>query len=259
MTAKHATALTFHHVRMQCEKPDAESWRALLYWYSPLVVHLLGVYRGDPSAWEQALAGLGRGDFARLKEMARQSEREFLVDLRRDVFETMRSQIGERASGTTGAPLDLERMTKTLAGLPLLHQEILWFKLAGYTDATIEAMMRVSPKVAQASLDRFDPDLAAARELAQDHCFWPDRWPELLHEARAAKKEDCPPLRQLLRIQDGQVSWYDKEPMERRVAGCAHCLENWTALREVGYWRRKRLPARCNRESIERLLKQITG
>jgi hypothetical protein len=42
----------------------------------------------------------------------------------------------------------------------------------------------------------------------------------------------------MMRIHDGQVSWYEKEPVEKHVSGCLHCLEAWTGLREVGYWRR---------------------
>jgi len=63
-------------------------------------------------------------------------------------------------------------------------------------------------------------------------------WLAVLRQARAAKKENCPELHQILRVHDGQVSWYDKEPVERHVSGCLYCLERWTALREVGYWRR---------------------
>ena len=40
-----------------------------------------------------------------------------------------------------------------------------------------------------------------------------------------------------MRIHDGQVSWYDKEPVEKHVSACLHCLEAWTGLREVSYWR----------------------
>ena len=134
--------------------------------------------------------------------------------------------------------LGLEKLGKIVAELPLLHQEMLFFKLAGYTDATLELVLRVAPRVAQASFERLPPDFAAARALTSDRCPWPAEWLATLHAARAAKTDKCPELHQFLRIQDGQVSWYDKEPVEKHVASCLHCLEAWTALREVGYWRR---------------------
>jgi hypothetical protein len=64
----------------------------------------------------------------------------------------------------------------------------------------------------------------------------------LLREARSSKKENCICLHQFLRIQDGQTSWYDKEPVEKHVSGCMHCLEAWTALREVSHWRKAAPP-----------------
>jgi len=75
-------------------------------------------------------------------------------------------------------------------------------------------------------------------KIESDRCPWPRPWLALLQAARAAKQEACPHVHQFLRIHDGQVSWYDKEPVEKHVSGCRHCLEAWTALREVGYWRK---------------------
>jgi len=122
--------------------------------------------------------------------------------------------------------------------LPLLHQEMFFLKLAGYTDASIERMLRMAPRVAQAAFARLEPDYAAALKLESDRCPWPRPWLALLQAARAKKQETCPQVHQFLRIHDGQVSWYDKEPVEKHVAGCRHCLEAWTALREVAYWRK---------------------
>ncbi len=58
-----------------------------------------------------------------------------------------------------------------------------------------------------------------------------------------------------MRIHDGQVSWYEKEPVEKHVSGCLHCLEAWAGLREVGYWRRAADP--LSSSEIERLLEVI--
>jgi hypothetical protein len=184
------------------------------------------------------LAALTQNNFERFRATARQSEREFLVDVRAMLYEQALAHEAAEAKAAK-APLDLERAGKIVAGLPLLHQEVLWSKLAGYTDATIESILRTTPRVAHAALDRLDPDFTAARELASDGCLWPREWLALLPQARTLKKDDCPALHQMLRVHDGQVSWYDKEPLERRVAGCLHCLENWAALHEVSYWRRK--------------------
>jgi hypothetical protein len=250
MTAKPQAVFTFHKVREEGEQGRADAWRAFLNFYSPLSLHLLSIYAPDVdesarhSIWVKTLGALSENNFERFRATERQSEREFLVDVRALLFDTAlaarRPREGSAADdGVAGKQvLDVERVGKILEGLPLMHQEVLWLKLAGYTDATIERILRTTPRVAHAALDRLDPDFTAARDLASDASLWPDAWLALLPQARAAKKDDCPALHQLLRVHDGQVSWYDKEPLEKRVAGCLHCLENWTALHEVSYWRR---------------------
>ena len=69
------------------------------------------------------------------------------------------------------------------------------------------------------------------------------------------KKENCPEPHQLLRMQDGQVSWYDKEPVEKHVSGCLRCLEAWTGLREVGHWRHA--AERLSSSEVEQLLQIV--
>jgi len=130
-----------------------------------------------------------------------------------------------------------------------------FFRLAGYRDASTEAMLRIAPHVAQGAFARLEAGYAAPRSEAQDRCAWPAPFLDLQRQARAAKKENCPPLHQFVRIQDGQVSWYDKEPVEKHVTSCLHCLERWASLRECGYWRHKAKPVSAS--EIEGYLKGI--
>jgi hypothetical protein len=253
MTDKQPILFTFHKIREEGELGNADAWQAFLNLYSPMSLHLLNVYvPGDAilddaakgAIWAKTLDALSQNNFEKFRATERQSEREFLVDVRVLLFDMALAELKSRPSATAAEDaaaqpnLDLERLGKIVEGLPLMHQEVLWLKLAGYTDATIERILRTTPRVAQGALVRLEPDFAAARELSSDGGLWPRQWLALLPEARAAKKDDCPALHQLLRIHDGQVSWYDKEPVEKRVACCLHCLERWTALHEVSYWRR---------------------
>jgi hypothetical protein len=248
MATQQTVLYTFHKVREQCEQGNAEAWRTFLNFYTPLGLRLLEIYLpGDgPKAgrvWEQTLTALAANGFERFRATSRQSEREFLADVRALLLDQAVDGVadspteGDSGPAPAAAPLNLEVLGRLLESLPLLHQEMLFFKLAGYTDTSIERMMRMAPRVAQTAFARLDPDYAAALHVKQDRCPWPRPWLELLREARANKKEDCPHVHQFLRIHDGQVSWYDKEPVEKHVSGCRHCLEAWTALREVAYWR----------------------
>jgi hypothetical protein len=245
MAAQPTVAFTFHKVREQCEQGSADAWRAFLDFYTPLGMHLLKMYlpSDGPEAsrvWEQTLAALAENDFQRFRATEKQSEREFLLDLRALLLDQAALHAAAAASAApASAPLvDREAVGKLLEGLPLLHQEMLFLKLAGYTDASIERMLRMAPRVAQAAFARLEPDYAEALKIESDRCLWPGQWLASLQAARAAKQEACPNLHQFLRIHDGQISWYDKEPVEKHVAGCRHCLEAWTALREATYWRK---------------------
>jgi hypothetical protein len=249
MTAQPAVAFTFHKVREQCEQGSPDAWRAFLDFYTPLGMHLLKMYLPGDGAepgrvWEQTLAALAENDFQRFRATVRKSEREFLTDVRALLLDqALQGAASSEAVGGATPPaatsaFDLESLGKLLEGLPLLHQEMLFLKLAGYTDGSIERMLRMAPRVAQAAFARLEPDYAGALKIESDRCLWPRPWLALLQDARTKKQEACPPLHQFLRIHDGQVSWYDKEPVEKHVCGCRRCLEAWTALREVTYWRK---------------------
>lgn len=245
---------TFHKVREQCEHAKADAWRAFLLMYGPLAGHLLAMYAPNPpeapKVWQKTLQRLVENDFERFRGTARQTEREFLADVRALLLETLSQLSGTVPAGDISAASALRRdgagntaftpesLAKLLDGLPLLHQEMIFLKLAGYSNASVEKMLRVAPHVAEKSFERLSPDHSAAARIEKDRCAWPLEWVEILRQARAAKKENCADLHQILRIHDGQVSWYEKEPVEKHVSGCLHCLERWTALREIGHWRR---------------------
>jgi hypothetical protein len=271
---KKPDLLTFHRVREQCEHADAGAWRAFLTLYGPLGLYLLGMYAPEgaasDSAFVKTLRALAENNFERFRATARQSEREFLADVRALLLDLVtegdtRGGAGEAsvaAPEAAAAPdaaskdgLSPERLAALLDGLPLLHQEMLFFKLAGYSDGSIEKMLRVAPRVAEKSFARLSPDFAAALTAQKDRCLWPEDWLAILRQARAAKQEKCPELHQILRVHDGQVSWYDKEPVEKHVSSCLYCLERWTALREVGYWRR--MASAVSAEQVEEWLRVL--
>ena|SRR5579862_3359195 len=266
MADKKTVPYTFHKVRAECEQANADAWRAFLNFYGPLCLRLLETYAaGDgtarPGVFEKLLRQLAENDFERLRAMPRQSEREFLNDVRALLLDIafegafQGAAAGAAGSAEGGRTIDRDTLGKLLLELPLMHQEMLFFKLSGYTDATIERMLRVAPHVAAKSMERLAPAHAAAQRLEQDRCPWPAEWLAVLHEARAAKQESCKELHEFMRIQDGQVSWYDKEPTEKHIAGCLYCLERWTGLREVTYWRR--LAPALSTVEMERFLRAL--
>jgi len=235
---------TFHKIREQSEQGTAEAWRALLEFYAPAFFRLLEI-EGAMSAQEalpvvkKMLGDLTGNGLERLHATSRQSEREFLGDLRAMLLEAAAEYVSAKNPETLAAgAFEPDKIANLLDGLPLLHKEMLFFRLAGYTENTVERVMRLSPRVAEKAFERLAGEYQAARLTERDQCPWPAAWLAFLKQARGLKTENCTPTHEMVRIHDGQVSWYEKEPVEKHVSGCLHCLEAWTGLREVGYWRR---------------------
>lgn len=240
--------ITFHKILSGCEQGSRQAWQAFLTDYTPIVFQLLDIYlpcrRGDgrKEFWQEVLRALTANDFERLRTFDHQAEREFLIELRAFLLEPGGAKL-DPARDTPEAPRPTpESVIALLKGLPVVHQEIVFLKLAGYSDTTLERLLKITPAVAQKGLERLQANYSIVLQREGDRGLWPAAWLELLRHARAAKKEGCPPLRQFVRILDGQVSWYDKEPAEEHLSGCLHCLERWTALRELVHWRREAKP-----------------
>lgn len=234
---------TFHKIREQSEQGHVEAWRALLDFYAPVFVRLLEIHgavrpREASPIMKKMLAELTANGFERLRAAPRQSEREFLGDLRALLLgAALDSAASKDSEIPASGAFEPEKIAKLLDELPLLHREMIFFKLAGYTEKTLEHLMRVSPRVAEKAFERLAEEYQAARQAEEDRCPWPASWLAFLKQTRGLKTEKCIPTHQLVRIHDGQVSWYDKEPVEKHVSACLHCLEAWSGLREVAYWR----------------------
>jgi hypothetical protein len=237
--------LTFHKILPGCEEGSPEAWNAFLADYTPMAVHFFGVYTPwAPDAaldsWRDALRALSANDFAALKGFSHQSEREFLVDLRAFLQGWTAGKIEASQDAANPPAPTVETLGALLAGLPLLHQEIAFLTLAGYSQSTLEKVLRTTPAVAEEGLGRLRSRYAAVLERSVDRCLWPSAWLGICHSARANGQKDCTPLRQLIRILDGQASWYDKSPAEEHRSKCLLCLELWTSLLEVVAWDRAR-------------------
>ena len=109
--------------------------------------------------------------------------------------------------------------------------------------------------MAEEGVARLRASYATVIERNDDRCLWPSAWIGIGKAARANGQKDCPPLRQLIRILDGQASWYDKSPAETHRIKCLHCLELWTSLLEVVAWDRARQPWPA--EKVETLLAAV--
>lgn len=249
--------ITFHKILRGCEEGDRESRHLFLTDYTPIIVALVGVslpgLAGTANQlWRDTLETLAAHNFERLRSFDHQSEREFLLDLRVFVLDCGAQRL-DPSQDVAGAPkTTAATLRELLKGLPLAHQQIVFSKLSGYSDATIEKIYTVTAAVAQQGFERLRAQYASLLGSDRDVCLWPAAWSQVRRDALASRTESCPPLRQYVRMLDGQISWDDKEPLEHHMTACLHCLERWTALREVVHWRREARPR--PKEEIDELV-----
>jgi len=239
--------MIFHNILPGCEEGNPEAWRAFLKDYTSTALAIMGVYSDWPqdarlNFWREALQALSADDCAKLKSFSHQSEREFLVGLRAFLQDAAAEKLEGARNVVSPAAPSRETLGALLNGLPLLHQEIAFLCLAGYSQATIEKILRITPAVAEAGLARLRADYQSVLERQEDQCLWPAAWVGICRHARGDEQKDCTTLRQLIRILDGQASWYEKSPAETHRTQCLHCMELWISLLEVGAWDRQRQP-----------------
>jgi hypothetical protein len=239
--------MIFHNILPGCEEGNREAWRGFLANYTPIALELFSVYSAwAPDArldcWRDALRAMSANQCAILRGFSHQSEREFLVGLRAFLQERAAAKLESKQDAADPPAPTVHTLGALLSGLPLVHQEIAFLTLTGYSQATVEKILRITPAVAGEGLARLRASYARVLERNEDRCLWPSAWLGICAAARADEKKDCTPLRQLVRILDGQATWYDKTPAEEHRTKCLHCLELWTALLEVVAWDRKRQP-----------------
>jgi hypothetical protein len=238
---------TFQRILPACEEGRAEGWQAFLDTYTSFAQGLLGVYFRGPGdqpgeIWKRTLRELSANDCQHLRALDHQAEREFLAELRAILLDQGAPGLDPARDMAGPARPSAETLGTILRGLPFLHQQAVFLKLAGYSHPSLDRMLKIPPPAIERAVERLRNDFAAFLNGRDDECLWPAAWLEFQHSLRAAPGEDCPPLRQFARIFDGQASWYDKGPAEEHVTACLHCLERWCALREVAYWRDRANP-----------------
>ena len=239
---------TFHRILSGCEQGDRNAWQTFLSGYTPIILKLISTYfpkwSGEAKIghWQDTLDRLKVNDCERLRALDHQAEREFLIDLRAVGFELAVAKLNQAEDLVIPSPLTVESVVALLNNHPLAHQEIIFLKLSGYSDTTIEQMLLLPSSAIQKALSPIAAHYAVALGRSVDACLWPAAWQEVLTEARKARKPECPQPRIFVRILEGQISWYEKTPAEEHMSSCLHCLEYWVALREVNFLRRELQP-----------------
>ena len=241
-------SLTFQKCLPLCEAGDREAWAYLLRNYASIGFRVLGFYlpsfRGDEQRqfWQEALAALTANQYERLRTFDHLSEREFLMDLRIFLLELGAARLGSSTEPAGAPKMTPDSLAALFQDLPFAHQEVVFLKLAGYSHATTEKIAGVPPSIAGKALENLEAQYAPILRHGGDSCPWPVQWLGLIRQARASRTLECVARRLMVRIFDGQISWYDKSPAEAHLSRCVNCMESWIALREINFLRKTAAP-----------------
>ncbi len=239
--------LTFHKMIQGCREGDWAAWRALATQYAPVLMGLGTAYASDSgyieNAWHRVLGQLSGHEFAALKGIDVQSDREFFSLLRASLLEQMAGGL-EEDSQSAGFDLSaaLEDLSNLMKELPLVHQNVVFLKLTGYSEPAIEQILRISPSVAATSVERLEATFCVDFCRSAGASEWQAAWLRMIGRIRPNRTADCPPVRRLIRILDGQFGWYEKDPIEKHLAACLCCLEASVGLQEITHWMQRGKP-----------------
>ncbi len=151
--------MTLHKILTGCEEGNRQAWEAFLSNFTPVVLRLCEIYvacdAGEQKRqiWHDTLAALCAHDLARLRGLDHQSEREFVADLRALLLEGALKHLDPVADFAESPGPTSDTVKALLKGLPLAHQVVLFLKLAGYSDRTLESVLRITPAVANSRSD----------------------------------------------------------------------------------------------------------
>jgi hypothetical protein len=182
---------TLQRILPGCEAGDRAAWETFLAQYTPLAYALSSFYLGARSGkeqavlWAAALRALGANDFERLRGLAHHAEREFLADLRAFLLEFGAPNLRPYRNAPSVPALTPEAVADLLKDLPLVQKEIVFFKLAGYSDATLEKILVLPAVAIRNPLEKLAKNDGLILDQEDDACPWPAAWLEILRHAHA--------------------------------------------------------------------------
>lgn len=226
---------SFHTMQRACRADEPVAWLHFLKSYAPLARQLLRHYFS-----EQEQRGLlaqvfreARADQARLwRSFAGAGEKEFVLHFRAFVLAQGRALRG----GSPDTPFTPENFQALLEKFPILQREMLTLAFHRYSPEELSAFLQfdretIVTAVAQAR-EKLQAQLGPAAAGDPERCD---------HDALFAalekqRGETCVPDKTYVRFVDGQLTWREREEVERHLGSCLYCLNRFAEFREVTHF-----------------------
>jgi hypothetical protein len=164
------------------------------------------------------------------REYRGHSEREFLAHLR-----GLALRVLEEAEPAVPAPeilLPWESFERSFSGLTALERQVVWLFLLCPRAEDAPLLLRADRTSVTAMLGRAQEQLRGALDHWSADLLEQNRH-LLAAEVRRRETKECPDPRAWLRLLDGQITWRDRQDLERHLVVCWFCVDRLCRFREV--------------------------
>lgn len=222
---------SFHKMQEACRADEPAAWLHFIRSYAPLAKQLLRHYfpEQEQRALLAAVFRAARDQGRAWQGFAGAGEKEFVLHFRNFVLAQGRAARG----GSPETPVTPEAFWKVLQEFPPLQRELLALAFHRYAPEELSALLKFETESAAAVVAQAREKLGAERGTALA--------PGLDHDAlfvalEKQRTELCVPDRVYARLVDGQVTWREREEIDRHLENCLYCLNRFAEFREAAHF-----------------------
>ncbi|MBI4466351.1 MAG: hypothetical protein HY656_02835 [Acidobacteria bacterium] len=233
---------SFHNIRQACLADQPAGWYHCVRTYAPLVRQWLQHYfpGQDQTALLTQVFREARAQQAQLwRTFAGTNEKEFLLHLRRFVFEQARAS--RRTVPET--PFTPESFWRLLEPFPLLQREMLLLSFHRYTAEALSEVTDFLPESTRAVAEQAREKLKAQLGAGVGPDFEQRDHDTLFAAIDQQRGDNCVLDKTYVRIVDGQITWRGREEADRHRENCLYCLNRFAEFREAHHFFHKLPPA----------------
>jgi len=226
---------SFHRMQQACRADEPAAWRHFIKNYAPLAKQLLRHY--FPEQEQRGLLAQvfreARADQARLwRSFAGTNEKEFVLHFRYFLLAQGRAARG----GSPETPLTPENFWAVLQEFPPLQREMLTLIFHRYSPEELSAFLQFEPETIVAIVAQAREKLAAQLGSAAGGDLERRDHDALFAAVEKQRGEACVPDKTYVRFVDGQLTWREREEVERHLENCFYCLNRFAEFREVAHF-----------------------
>lgn len=226
---------SFHSMQRACRADEPAAWLHFLNSYAPLARQLLRHY--FPEQEQRALLAQvfreARAEQARLwRSFAGTGEKEFALHFRGFLMEQGRAARG----ASPGTPLTPENFWAVLGEFPPLQREMLTLAFHRYSPEELSTFLKFEPETIVAAVSQARGKLAAQLGPAAGRDLERRDHDALFAALEKQGGDKCVPVKTYVRFVDGQLTWREREDVERHLENCLSCLNRFAEFREVTHF-----------------------